>query len=378
MKMNKYTIAQLHEQLRNRGIGFKGVTLKQDLIELLETSIKVDKKEMEHILKTHYSSDAETMTRSIINSMFTSSENKSNQIKKIDQNKSGIIYPQGSNYTFDKKKEFDQFLQDENFAMTLSFIKHLIMSQTYNQRFDLLATTILKDSLCKTDVVIVGEPVDNENIRFTTEITLENLVPRFIMSINLLINMNSRFRETLSQCLRQKTRFIYLNIMLIINKTYVKTDIVDDTTHSTVFILDTKLKKLIYLEPSVSGAEDHWILFEKMIVNGVTQVIQEATQMKLQADTMQEETCPRINIQGQSDLCAYFSLYMVFLYILNGSRKTIFHHFNSVSQKERYKELSEFIFFIFNFVKQNKIILWPLSNYDQVFERDAEFIRNNI
>ena len=105
------------------------------------------------------------------------------------------------------------------------------------------------------------------------------------------------------------------------------------------------------LEPSITGVGPGFDLYEQIVTETTIKILSECGLPHVKYLSFEEEPCLRFNLQGETDTCVYFSFYLVFLLLINGSRKMIYEVMSSMSLGDRIRELTQFIYFIYQLMK---------------------------
>jgi hypothetical protein len=119
------------------------------------------------------------------------------------------------------------------------------------------------------------------------------------------------------------------------------------TGHSSQIILDLNSKKAFILESSINqgsiGRHFEYIKEESLEV-----FLKEYLDPDFRVEPIDFQSCPSVNLQGKSELCATWSLYLFLLYILNPglNRTKIYKIFNEYTQEERDKVILQFLYYL--------------------------------
>ncbi len=187
------------------------------------------------------------------------------------------------------------------------------------------------------------------------------------ISFNDFFLANDKAITFIRECFLTKVKFISINIYLVITESHVRGDIyIPNTLHGSNVIIDLtnpKSIKLLSLESSITGGSKY-LVFENTYGKGLEKIFNKIFNKTITYVSFDKDTCPRFDIQGDADTCAYWSIYLFYMYILNdGDRTKIYRILQKVDVKYRNRILSQFIYYIYNnIVKPRKCSLQSSPN----------------
>lgn len=282
-----------------------------------------------------------------------------------------LIQPQGAYYGLDSRGNplpgMLDFYGDGSLNGILENIGSVKSSITDTFVHAFSESILGKVTQCLTSVVFFSIPSSTTKSRFQLVTVLDvDTIPEWIPEIeNIPVKqyLNRQRRELkkniseIKKCIRKHVDYIYLGVTLFIEKEigHLK----ENGIHETNVVLNLTDKNnplIISFEPSLSESEKLHNRYETIYKNAFVGFATKHLQLhNIHYITLSEEACPRFSIQGANDTCALWSLYLFYVYILNGNRKYIYSRFEKVDVNTRHKVLSQFVYFAYTFCKNNSI-----------------------
>jgi len=286
-----------------------------------------------------------------------------------------LLLPQGKNYGLDGNLKPDQgfteyLLNGDKIANTLNFLKLISVGESAD--YDELAIEVLGDNMiCKSQLWLFGEG-DGHTFKLTLHATAQNMSHLTVnkKTIDALNRINERSIQTLKNCLSGTHRYVYINTNCVMNKN-IWSHLHEDTLHSSTFIVSKQSGNhpvLLQIESSITGGELYNVYLEIMTAS-IMDLIKTLGYSNITYVSYEADSCPMYNIQGETGTCTYFSIYLIFLYILNGSRSKIYNTMHNITLEDRLRSLSQFIYYVYNTMKPR------IHAQNEKFTRDVKLFR---
>lgn len=162
---------------------------------------------------------------------------------------------------------------------------------------------------------------------------------------NRMVNTQAK---SINDCIQNDRLIVRLHIGLVIFKS-IHTDMIrfspnqDVLAHSTQVLIDMETKTAFILESSFT--QDNSLEMAKD--ESIELFLQEYIDPEIVVEHLDLNSCPAIKLQGDTGLCATWSLYLFLLYILNPTltRNDIFNIFSEYTQEERNDLIYKFMFY---------------------------------
>lgn len=296
-----------------------------------------------------------------------------------------------------KQNNIKQLLADTHLMLnTISYIKTIT-----NKKDDLniLLKSVLHDykSVCIAPRVLIAYDIKTVKKHFT-KYDVSKIDPTHFMGVPMIIddgewtsvyrpstydkknaiikmmeNSNIQTLPCIKNAIKNKEMFVYYELNLIIEPISSALYFIDKSNIHRVGLILSFLKydinktvDVFYMESAVVENNSLSAQLEQIIFESIKNDLKYNLDIKkVNIISFELEDCPRINIQGRSNTCAIWSLFLFFVFVSTPNRKIIFKTLQSMTQYERDKLLIVFICFvaIHQKISNEKLDSHPTLNY---------------
>lgn len=203
-------------------------------------------------------------------------------------------------------------------------------------------------------ILLTDVPSSNDKISFLKERTILNKKSRENM-YKRYISTTLESKKCIDNSLKKGVNYVNYEVSFIIDDIPPIEYLVkgNATLHRSSVILDfrnyskTNTVDVYYMETSVKERSYAWVKFEEIVMEAIKQDIEVNLGYKTNIISFEMDSCPRINIQGDTGNCAIWSLFLFYAYVLYPNRKALFEQLRSMSNTDRDLLLVIFIFSLF-------------------------------
>lgn len=166
-------------------------------------------------------------------------------------------------------------------------------------------------------------------------------------------HLTNRFNiKDLKRCWNNHHNFIRISLVLYF--TYK----VPNPVHATQAIIDIETKKAYIIESALNFSRSLREQLELCKEVSLEAFLQKYIDPEITVESMDFNTCPAIHLQGLSDLCATWSLYLFLLILLNPhyTRTDIYNIFREYDQSERNLIILQFLYYLHSLELDNNLL----------------------
>jgi hypothetical protein len=198
---------------------------------------------------------------------------------------------------------------------------------------------------------LVTEISDNEKFAFqlSADYIVENIDPSSNRKLNFwdLMSYNKKFIASLSKCDRPIIRLSVGNIIFKDPSTQGITIASRYVGHANQVIINRDQKTAFILESCINSGPESQI-FERIKESSIEVFLQKYLDKDIKVERYDLNIDPIVKLQGNSYLCATWSLYLFILYVLNPqlNRTDLYRIFNEYTQDERDLVILQFMYYV--------------------------------
>ena len=283
-------------------------------------------------------------------------------------------------------KDFINFTRSDNLRLIYSQTKFVTTQEDITAKFIDVSTTSTSGTMCIASFYLMSYN-NNELIKLSKKYKyLSDLVDYTKKAVNMpfafsiecfdkifkfgdgkycdsLSNRNALSLSTLKDCLKNKNvKIVRIHLGFLVSKSDATSDIGFDNepivAHSSQLILNTIENKAYILESSINDHELSQRLENIKDISTQT-FLREYINKDIVLEQIDLTVCPPVKLQGETSLCATWSLYLFILVLLNPElkRNTIYKIFSEYTQHQRDVLIMMFMYWIFKFEKYKNLNL---------------------
>jgi hypothetical protein len=290
---------------------------------------------------------------------------------------SGLKLPYDADYGISKSlkllSSFQNFLNDEETILrtiiTIAQIHSTPITSSYILKELLNNLPLVKTSICSSSMWLFSyneKQLKSNKVKDSVslekdEIIYTTTVPNYITDAqqHSLRYMQFEWLRDLNICYKDKeTEMIKVNLVTYTSKTsdekgYFNFENKTEYIHATQFIINKKSKKIVYLDSALRPEKSKYNVDDSLL-HELYNLLGE----RFEILSYEEEECPRFDIQGETDLCTIYSLFISTLYFLNGNRKKIYDFLLYIGPIYREKLIAQFLFYLYNTLSRLNLTLY--------------------